>query len=69
MRIKDKELYTIINILSIKYIDYIEKYEREGDEKLLTFYKGKLDTLLEICMYIDSPLFLELQLEIEEVLK
>lgn len=67
MKIKDKELYTIINRLGIKYIENIEKYQKEDNEKLKIFYEGKLDTILEICMNINSPIFTELQIEIEEM--
>ena len=69
MRIKDKEIYTIINILGIKYIENIEKYKKENNQKLIVYYEGKLDTILEICMNINSPIFTELQIELEEMKK
>lgn len=63
MNIKDKQLYDLLNEFAIEYTDKLSETD-EGDLANIFFYKGKIDTIIDICMYLNVPMFDKLQEEI-----
>ncbi len=63
MNIKDKQLYDLLNEFAIEYTDKLLETDEE-DLANIFFYKGKIDTIIDICMYLNVPMFDKLQEEI-----
>ncbi len=63
MNIKDKQLYDLLNEFAIEYTDKLSETDEE-DLANIFFYKGKIDTIIDICMYLNVPMFDKLQEEI-----
>ena len=64
MRIKDKDLYKLFEELAFKYVEHIDEAKKNNDKVNTVFYDGKLDTILELCMIMDSSIFDELHTKI-----
>lgn len=64
MNIRDKQLYNLLNEFAIEYSEKLSEYEEAEDLPNIFFYKGKLNTIIDICMYLNVPMFDKLQEDI-----
>lgn len=64
MNIKDKQLYNLLNEFAMEYTDKLFESQEEEDLANIFFYKGKLNTIIDICMYLNVPMFDKLQEDI-----
>lgn len=68
MNIRDKQLYNLLDEFATQYIDKLSEAKDDEDFVDIFFYKGKLDTIMDICMYLNVPMFDKLQQDILETM-